>query len=226
MGNDADREKVFQEALRGKKLPILTLDNKWYQMFVSVFENRAVVELEQKLNELLKRQGKVHTESKEIRKLKKKLMEEIVPLVDELEQGNSSKLEDKIQENKRLIEECNDKLQDYRLEIAELPEKIEEANLQLMLASMQYAYQQMKDNTEAIVEIAKWVADIRVELKENLVKKQQMEIINRNIYSYMHNLFGAEVINLFDMKYNPEEQSPKTKPTKTAKDAGTGTASS
>ena len=38
---------------------------------------------EEKLNELLKRQGKLNTESKEIRKLKKKLMAEIMELADE-----------------------------------------------------------------------------------------------------------------------------------------------
>jgi hypothetical protein len=217
MGNDRDLEKTFQEALRGKKIPVLTLDNKWYQMFVSVVENKAIAGLEQELNELLKRQGKVHTETVNIRKLKKKLMDEIVPLVDELEQGGSRKLEDKIKDNKRLIEDCNDKLNDYRLEMTELPVKIDEANHRLMMATMQYAYRQMQENTEEILTIAKWVADIRVELKENLVKKQQMEIVNRNIYSYMHNLFGAEVINLFDMKYNPEEQVPKAKSTKEAK---------
>ena len=27
------RETIFREALKGKKIPILTLDNKWYQLF-------------------------------------------------------------------------------------------------------------------------------------------------------------------------------------------------
>jgi hypothetical protein len=219
MGKSDDKESAFQEALRGKRLPILTLDNKWYQMFVSVIENKAVADLETELNELLKRQGKLNTETKDIRKLKKKLMDEIVPLVDELEQKGSRRVEEKIQENKRLIEECNDKLQDYKLELAEIPGKIEAANMSLMLATMRYAYEQMQNNTEEILKIALWVAQIREELRANLIQKQKMEIINRNIYTYMHNLFGAEVIDLFDMKYNPEEQVPKSKssqPTKAA----------
>ena len=27
------KENVFRQALKGKKIPILTLDNKWYQLF-------------------------------------------------------------------------------------------------------------------------------------------------------------------------------------------------
>mgnify|MGYP006990361326 CR=1 FL=1 len=36
-------------------------------------------------------------------------------------------------------------------------------------------------------------------------QKQEMEQRNHAIYSYMHALFGAEVIDMFDMKYNPEQ---------------------
>ena len=36
-----------------------------------------------------------------------------------------------------------------------------------------------------------------------------MEQKNHDIYSYMHDIFGAEVVNLFDVKYNAEEQYPR-----------------
>ena len=32
---------------------------------------------------------------------------------------------------------------------------------------------------------------------------------NQDLYAYMHDIFGADVIELFDMKYNPEENRPK-----------------
>ena len=54
--------------------------------------------------------------------------------------------------------------------------------------------------------IADWVMDIRVELKKRLIRKQEMEQKNQDIYAYMHDIFGAEVVNLFDMKYNPEDE--------------------
>ena len=45
-----------------------------------------------------------------------------------------------------------------------------------------------------------------IELKKRLIEKQQMEQQNQEIYNYMHDIFGAEVVNLFDMKYNPEQK--------------------
>ena len=204
-----EREDAYKQAIAGKKIPILTLDNKWYKLFPNLADYPEITDIVKRLNDLLKRQGKLNNEVRDIRKLKKKLMEEIVPIADELEQKKSKGLEKKLEEHKRLIEECNEKMEAYQDEIKELPKSIDEENLQLMLATMDYCYEKMQFNTTAIVEIAKWVADVRAELKENLVKKQEMEILNRQMYAYMHDIFGAEVINLFDMKYNPLEQHGK-----------------
>ena len=49
---------------------------------------------------------------------------------------------------------------------------------------------------------------MRIDLKKNVVRKQQKEVYNQNLYTYMHDIFGPEVIEIFDMKYNPEQKSP------------------
>ena len=203
------KEAVYEQALMGKKIPILTLDNKWYKLFPNLNAYPEIMKIARGLNDLLKKQGKLNTETKDIKNLKKKLMQEIVPMVDELGDTHDAALEKKIDDNKRLIEECNEKLDAYQDELMELPGQIEQVNHELMLATMEYCYEKMQSNTEDIIEIAKWVANIRDELKSNLVKKQEMELYNKQMYSYMHDIFGANVIELFDMKYNPLEQAPK-----------------
>ena len=111
--NAQDRQAAFKSALTGKHLPVLTLDNKWYRL-LNKTGSVPLKETEDALNQLLKRQGKLNTESKDIRNLKKKLMKEIVPMVDEAEQqGENSKLNKQIEDHKRLIEECNEKLEAY-----------------------------------------------------------------------------------------------------------------
>lgn len=203
------KEELYIKALEGKKIPILTLDNKWYKLFPNLNDQPDIMKVARQLNDLLKRQGKLNTEAKDIKALKMKFMQEIVPLVDELGQGTDKSLEKKIDDNKRLIEECNEKLDAYQDELMELPGEIEKVNRELMLLTMKYCYDNMQNNTQIIVEISKWVADIREELKNNLIKKQEKEIYNRQMYAYLHDVFGADVIELFDMKYNPLEQSHK-----------------
>lgn len=200
MGN---KSEVYEQALAGKKVPVLTLDNKWYKLFRNLADEPQIKALETQLNELVQRQGQLNVDCKNIRKLKKKLMEEIVPMANQLEQSYNKNVEKKLDENKRLIEECNEKFEEYQNELMELPVEIERVNHALMLATMEYCYDSMQENTHQIVEIAQWVKYIRIELKKNLVRKQEMEYQNRQIYSYMHDLFGADVIDIFDMQYDP-----------------------
>lgn len=197
----------FSRALEGKKIPILTLDNKWYQLLTQ--EARIEVsDLEEQLNALLKRQGKLNNEVKDIKRLKKKLMEEIVTLVDEAGQEENSESAQKIDRNKKLVEECNERLEGYQDDLLDLPRQIDQLNYQLMLATMDICYDTMNENRQEIDQIARWVSEIRVELKKRLVRKQEMEQRNNAIYSYMHDVFGAEVIEIFDMQHEKEEQNP------------------
>lgn len=195
----------FSEALHEKKIPILTLDNKWYRLLDDDTRKR-LSGTEERLNALLRRQGKLNTETKDIRKLKKKLMDEIMSMAEQMNQGGNSQLEEKLAQHKRLLEECNEKLADYQEELRELPGEIEELNSRLMLATMEYCYSMMQINSEEIEKISEWVKDVRIELKKQLVRKQKMEQKNQQIYSYMHDVFGADVVDLFDMKYHPEER--------------------
>lgn len=206
-----DKSELYEQALAGKKVPVLTLDNKWYKLFKDLAELPRIQELEKRLNELVQRQGQLNVDSKNIKKLKKKLMDEIVPMANELEQGRNKSLEKKLDDHKRLIEECNEKLEMYQDELLDLPGQIEQVNHALMLSTMNYCYESMQENTRQIVEIAQWVKYIRIELKKNLVRKQEMEYQNRQIYSYMHDLFGADVIDLFDMQYDPMAASQQKK---------------
>ena len=206
------KDEIYSPALKEKKIPILTLDNKWHRLFTQTNPNKTILRLEEELNELLKKQGKATTESKDIKRLKKKLMQEIVENAEGTAEGNNQKALKKLEDNKRLINECNERLTMYEDQLIELPGEIDRVNRELMLQTMDSCYDTLKANEAEIEETAKWVAAIRVELKKRLIRKQEMELMNQELYSYMHDIFGAEVIEIFDMKYekeNPDYTEPE-----------------
>ena len=198
------KDEIYSPALKEKKIPILTLDNKWHRLFTQTNPNKTILRLEEELNDLLKKQGKATTESKDIRRLKKKLMQEIVENAEGTAEGNNQKALKKMEDNKRLINECNERLTMYEDQLIELPGEIDRVNRELMLQTLDICYDTLKTNETEIEETAKWVAAIRVELKKRLIRKQEMEQMNQELYSYMHDIFGAEVIEIFDMKYEKE----------------------
>ena len=205
----AKRDETFKQALIGRKIPILTLDNKWHKLFTQAEYSSEIKHTEKELNELLKRQGKVNTESKEIKKLKKKLMDEVVLLADEMGEHPTKKQDKDMADHKRLINECNEKMDAYEEEMVELPRQISQLNNKLMLITMEVCYKKLQENTKELEEIEAWIGEIRRELKKKVVRKQEKEAMNHRLYSYMHDIFGADVIELFDMKYNPEEKYQK-----------------
>lgn len=194
-------DALFREALAGKKIPILTLDHKWHKLFTQPEANEQIQGLEETLNEYLKQQGRLNTETKQLNAYKKKLMTEIVHI---MELPDSREKAQKMDENKRLIEETNDKLEEYRDELLELPKKIDDVNFELMIASMHACYERIKENTQEIEEINQWIQSFRQQLRRKVVMKQQREVWNDEMYSYMHAIFGPDVIEMFDMKYNPQ----------------------
>ncbi len=200
-------EDKYRKAMEGKEIPLLPLDNKWHQLFTQTEPSPKILKLEKQLNKLIQRRGKLNTEVKEIRKIKKKLMEEIVIAADELNQGVNEGINDKkLEANQRLVKECSEKLAAYKQEMETLPVEIDTLNKKLMLATMEVCYGRLQQNSNEIETITRWINSIRVELKKKVVRKQEKEEANRRLYTYMHDIFGAEMLEVFDMKYNPLEQ--------------------
>lgn len=199
------KKDIYQEALMGKKIPILTLDNKWHRLFTQTEPDKHIKKLEEELNELVKRQGKANTDIKEIKNLKKRLLKEIMEYAEEASAGNAA-AEKKTEENSRLVNECNEKIEEYEDELLELPREIDRVNKELMLSTMEICYERLKKNEREIEETSRWIAQVRIELKKRLIRKQEQEQMNQELYSYMHDIFGADVINLFDMKYKKDKQ--------------------
>lgn len=200
----AGSKEKFNDAMSKASIPILILDNKWHRLFGKMNPPDEIKELENTLSDLVKKQGKLVNENKDLKKIKSNLMSEIMDNMDGLEnRENDSSVDKKLNENKRLINEVNEKLDNNEEELKDLPREIDAANRKLMLATMDVCYERLADNTSEIEEIAEWVRKIRVELKKNLIRKQDKELYNAELYSYMHDIFGPVVMELFDMKYVP-----------------------
>lgn len=199
-------EEVFREALAGKQIPILILDAKWHRLFAIHGKTDQIRRIEGELNELLAEQGQCNQELKDLRKLKSTLMASIVRNMDgateEMEESIESR---RLEENRRLIQEVNEKIDSYADRLLELPYLIRQKNEDLMLASMDYCYEKMRINAKEAEDIAEWIGQIRIELKKNIIRKQNCETNTREIYTYMHDIFGLQIIDLFDIQYEEED---------------------
>ncbi|MBO6128645.1 MAG: hypothetical protein J6P79_07075 [Pseudobutyrivibrio sp.] len=189
-------DRDFSTAISKIKVPMLILDQKWHRLFALGGKPEEVKELEAKENELLKREAELKKEQKDLKKVKENLMSSVMSNME----GTSDLVSKKLDDDKRLLEECNARMEANEDELLDLPAQTDEVNKELMLRTMDYCYDKLRTNSTEAEEITNWIKDIRVKLKKNVIRKHNREINNKEIYSYMHDVFGMEVLNLFDMQ--------------------------
>ncbi|NLL71918.1 MAG: hypothetical protein GX237_00105 [Clostridiales bacterium] len=198
------KEKNFDSIIDNKKIPILTLDSRWHELFPEEKKSDSIKKLEQNVNNLLKLQGKLVNDIKDMKVLKKSLVNDIVANMDINNDALGKAKEKKLEKNKRFITELNDKIDMASEELSELPYKIREANEELLSESIRDCYERISINKEELIRITNWIADTREELKAKILSKHDMETTNNMIYSYMHDILGAEIIDLFDDGFNKD----------------------
>ena len=204
-------DDIYKPALSKAKIPLLVLDNNWHKLFTQADETPEIRKLEKRLNELLKEQGKFNTEQKKLKACKRKLMDEIIQLADRYGGDRDEAIEREMDRHRRLVEECNERLKQLQEDAGDNGKEIDETNYQLMLKTMELCYKRLEENRKEIEYYEDWISKMRDELKENIIRKQERETSTFELYTYMHNIFGRDVIDIFDMHYHPEEYRPKKK---------------
>ncbi len=195
------QEMRIWELLKKKNIPIACLDERWLRLFPDSEKTPLIKKLENELKELLKRQGKVNTDLKDIRVVRDKLTQSVLETAEDTSIPENKRLK-KQAASQRLIVEARQKQDNLELELDELPDKIKEANSALIFESVRVCYQRINQNKQDIDMLEQWIEQMREKLKERVVLKQDKEIMNEEIYTYLHGMLGAGVMEAFDEKSN------------------------
>lgn len=188
--------EALESGLSKRKIPILILDERYNLVMPDKDKTPQIRKLEARVSALLKKQGKVTNDIKEVKKIKARLMQDVVDNMDG--GGGESARQKKMNKTQKLIQEAKTKLEELEDSELEIPRELENANRELLLEFIQVCYGRMSTNKEDIELLDKWINEMRVELKKKLVIKQEKETKNSNIYAYMHDLLGPGLIQMFD----------------------------
>lgn len=189
-------EITVRKALKGKNVPILILDQRWHKLFPQMDKPPEVFALEDKLNTLLKRQGFLVNEIKDLKKTKNKLMDGIVSSMSE-----ETEITDKKKRNQqRLMLEINERIQDESDELMDLPRKIKAVNEDLLVIGVGYCFDRLENGDEEVQQLAKEIKTMRKELSEKEQLKADLEDSMDSAYALMHGLLGHDIMNIYDRK--------------------------
>lgn len=194
------KEEII-ELIKKSRLPVLTLDRKWLNIFNTDEKSDEIAILEKKVNTSLKSQGTINTKRDELIGLKKTLMKEIVSNMDAEENSRARK---KVDKSKELIEDINDELlllQDKELDV---PSNINNANALLAYQSLEEIYNKIKKNDDDIDSLEKWIDETRIELKKRILVREKKREENELMDKYISDTFHPEVVRQYK-KYREEQ---------------------
>ena len=193
-------EEGFRDAVSRVNVPVLVLDQKWHRLFALTGMPAEVQLQEQIVRDILSKQGQLNSDLIKLKRVKADLMSNIVQNMDDSAEGPQD-TDKAMSDDTRLINEANEKIAEIEDELLELPRELQKENKKLMLLTMSFCYSRIRINQEEEEKISQWIDEFRVELKKNIIRKQNRIINNKEIYSYMHDVFGRDVMTLFDVRY-------------------------
>lgn len=187
----------IMEVVAHRDVPILILDERYNIVMPDKEKTPKIRKLEAKVAALLKRQGKVNDDLKELKRLKQKIMQSVVDNMDVSEEGDKAH-QAKMNKAQQLIQEAKTKIEILEDQKLDIPSELKSANLELLKEFVRINYERLNGNREDIEILDKWINETRIELKKRLLIKQEKELKNNNIYAYMHDILGQDLIDIFD----------------------------
>lgn len=199
---EMELEEKYIEALKRKRVPLLTLDPRWHQLFPDHLKTKKLAKLEKNLNQLIKKQGQTNNDIKEYEKARKVIMDNILQNMTDGHEIDSPIREKKQDANQKLLDELKEKIREAEELQDRLPDEIKLANEELLFESMRICYETLITNTRGIEEEETWIQTVRAALTEHILHKQEMEIRNTETYKFMHDLLGREIVEMFDRDHD------------------------
>lgn len=197
---DNSFETAVRSALKGREIPILVLDTRWHRLFPQGEKPADIEALEERLNDLLKKQGRLVNEIKDLKKAKKKLMDSIVAGME----GSSARDNRKKENQQRLLLETKDRIQQDSDELMEIPYDIKDTNEKLMIIGARYCFERLSNGDQMIQELTEEIRTLQAELTDKKEFRENLEESMDSAYSLMHGLLSHDIMNLFDKgKFRP-----------------------
>jgi hypothetical protein len=196
------QKKQFDRiTLRKNDISLLILDERWNKLFVNTPKTPAIEHSEQKLRELLKEQARLTAEQKENSVQKKRHMDNIIKLTPAVFEQNDESAKKEMQVSESEIKRINDRAKKIEEELDDMPDRIKDANLDLLELTVSVVYFKIRTSGKRVEELEKLIDETKAKLKQYIEEKESLAQDDTDIYSYFHDLLGAEELEKLDRKF-------------------------
>lgn len=196
-------ENIFEEILSKTRVPLLITYSPYKDM-IKYGQSSRMSELTVEINEVIKEEKAHILEVNTLHREKSRITASVLYLSNEINTNNIKGLENELEENKNRME-------DIREEIIKREDKIqsiillkEDLNLELLKATITYAYEFMKKDRQELDKLLAEIEKLRQKLKQDREKRDKLEKRINSIYGFLHSIVGAKETERFDEEFLKE----------------------
>ena len=190
-------DNLDKDILLKNKIPLLYSEPSWTKLFGNV-DNKKIENVKEELMELVSREKELEIQNRELQKQKLKSMKMILGISDSV--NNESKVENigLLDEYKEQILQINQALDELTFQLETIPKEIRESNLQLLKATIEYSYSELKIREKFVKEANSEIETLRARLKTLIDTKHNYEEWINETYTFLHGVLGSEEIEKID----------------------------
>lgn len=190
-----------RKVLRKNDISLLILDERWNSLFRNVEKTPQIIKYEEKLKQLLKDQSRLTEEKRKNSLIKKRCMNRIVELTSKVYEENDEEAKKEMEHCEREINRINQRCKEIEEELENIPDLIKETNLKLLEYTVNMVYFKIRASRKRVEELEVLIEKTREQLKRYIEEKESLSQDDTDIYSYFHDLLGAEELERLDREY-------------------------
>jgi chromosome segregation ATPase len=191
-------ERVLQRA----RISVLTLDERWNNLFAAIEKTPAIIKAEEALNNCVKEQARLTAESKDNQTDKKARLRRIMELTTEAFERENEAARAEITECEERVRAINAREPEIEREQGALAQKIKDSNVALLESAVAYLYVSMKKSQKRVAELDTMITDMRETLKDCISERELLDAAGTETYHFLHGLLGAAQIESLDEHYS------------------------
>lgn len=188
---------IEKDIIAKNKIPILINDAAWLKLFGDAGDKH-INNARKELETLLEKQQFVDRQLKEKSKEKRKIMNKILTLSDELNNNQLTEGTELLGEYQQEIHSLNDEIDNLTFEQEMLPKQIKDANLDLIKVTIKLAYKQLSEWEGSLEPLNTEIESLRNRLRELIDKKNNYEEKINTTYRFLHGMLGSKEMEKLD----------------------------
>lgn len=207
MESDVQVPVLEPAILRQNNVSRLTLDERWTGLFTGLNLPPVLLELQQKMNELVKQEALHNGELERMEPTKRKAMNEIIRLTKEAFEDGDEKARQKLLKRREEIESINLRWSKLLEERDVLTDNLRELNLQLLLETARYVFSTMRRAQTEVPAIDVEIKQLEDRLVELRQARERLALDWNKMSEPFTKLYGTAYVRQLETQFAPEIQS-------------------